>query len=161
MNKECHRLADALAAAIGGESWYGVSLVATLGDVTAAEAYAHPIADAHSIWELVLHVTAWAQLSRGAVRGVPIPAWRTMPKEQDWPIVAKSGEGEWKEAVDAFFAAHSRLVEAIRASSDDRLEERVPGRAYNFYRLFQSMIQHAAYHGGQIVLLRKAGGKTA
>jgi hypothetical protein len=31
----------------------------------------------------------------------------------------------------------------------------VPGRTYNFYHLFQGMIQHAVYHGGQIALLKK------
>jgi uncharacterized damage-inducible protein DinB len=31
----------------------------------------------------------------------------------------------------------------------------VPGRAYNFYHLFQSMMQHAVYHSGQISLLKK------
>ncbi len=32
-----------------------------------------------------------------------------------------------------------------------------PGRTYNFYRLFQSMTQHAVYHSGQIALLKKSG----
>ena len=31
----------------------------------------------------------------------------------------------------------------------------VPGRTYNFYRLFQSATQHAVYHSGQIALLKK------
>ena len=39
--------------------------------------------------------------------------------------------------------------------SDERLEDIVPGRTYNFYRLFQSMTQHAVYHSGQIALLKK------
>ena len=130
-----------------------------LGTVTAPEAIAHPVANAHSIWELVLHVEAWVQFSLAAVRGVPIPAWRAMSKEQDWPAVAKTGEDEWTKAVDSFFAAHSKLVDALRTLNDDRLDEIVPGRTYNFYQLFHGMIQHAVYHGGQIALLRKAFSK--
>jgi uncharacterized damage-inducible protein DinB len=161
MKTECNRIADALASAITGDAWYGESLGKILSNVTAAEAIAHPIVNAHSIWELVLHVEAWVQLSLAAVRGVPIPAWRTMPKQQDWPAVARTDEDEWREAVNSFFSAHSKLVETVKTLNDDRLDETVPGRAYNFYQLFHGMIQHAVYHGGQIALLRKAIGKTA
>jgi DinB superfamily len=156
MTTECNRIADALASALSGDAWYGDSLRTILGDVTADHATAHPIPGAHSIWEVVLHVEAWVQFSLAAVRGVPIPAWPGMPKEQDWPPVAKTGEHEWREAVASFVSAHSKLVDVLKALNDDRLEETVPGRAYNFYHLFHGMIQHAAYHGGQIALLRKA-----
>jgi uncharacterized damage-inducible protein DinB len=161
MKRECNRIADALASAISGEAWYGDSLGKILSQVTAAEAIAHPIVDAHSIWELVLHLETWVQFSLGAVRGVPIPAWATMPKEQDWPAVARTSEEDWREAIDSLVSTHSKLVESIESLNDELLDETVPGRAYNFYRLFHAMIQHAVYHGGQIVLLKKALGKTA
>jgi hypothetical protein len=79
-----------------------------------------------------------------------------MPKEQDWPLVGNTSEQDWQRAVSSFFSTHLQLVEAIKAFSDDRLESTVPGRGYNFYHLFQGMIQHAVYHGGQIALLKKA-----
>jgi hypothetical protein len=153
--RECSRIADALASAISGDAWYGDPFTTILGNVTAGEAMAHPIANAHSIWELVLHVEAWVQFSLGAVRGVPIPAWRTMAKEQDWPAIASTGNDDWKKAVEGFLSAHSKLVDAIKTLNDERLDEIVPGRAYNFYHLFHGMIQHAVYHGGQIAMLRK------
>jgi hypothetical protein len=46
-------------------------------------------------------------------------------------------------------------VKALKTLSDERLEAIVPGRSYNFYHLFQGMIQHAVYHGGQVALLKK------
>jgi uncharacterized damage-inducible protein DinB len=161
MNSECNRIADALASAISGEAWYGDSLREILDKVSAKQAQARPLANAHSIWELVVHVTAWVVLTEGAVQGKPIPAWSTMPKEMDWPPVADTSEQAWKQAVQSFFASHLRLVEAIKTLSDDRLEATVPGRTYNFYHLFQGMIQHAVYHGGQIALLKKATSNVA
>jgi hypothetical protein len=44
----------------------------------------------------------------------------------------------------------------IQSFGDERLEATVPGRSYNFYRLFQSVTQHAVYHAGQIAILKKA-----
>ena len=155
MHTECNRIAYALESATNGDAWYGDSLRKILDKVTAKEAKARPIANAHTIGELVVHVEVWVKFCLGAVEGTPIPPWSTMPKEQDWPTVKDSSEQAWKHAVNSFFSTHLKLVEAIKMFSDDHLETRVPGRTYNFYHLFQGMIQHAVYHGGQIVLLKK------
>ncbi|HZE82316.1 MAG TPA: DinB family protein [Candidatus Polarisedimenticolia bacterium] len=155
MNAECNRVAHQLASTINGEAWYGESLREILAGVTGEQAQAHPIPNAHSIWELVLHVEAWCQFAIGAVHGTPIPPWPTMPKELDWPPVTGTGEQAWKDAVQSFFTSSLKFVGAIQGFSDERLEDAVPGRTYNFYRLFQSMTQHAVYHSGQIALLKK------
>jgi uncharacterized damage-inducible protein DinB len=155
MNTECNRIANALASAISGDAWYGDSLRKTLDKVTVKEAQARPIDNAHTIWELVVHVEAWVKFCLGAVQGTPIPAWSTMPKEQDWPTVGDTSDKAWQQAVSSFFSTHLKLMEAIKTLDDDRLETTVPGRTYNFYHLFQGMIQHAVYHGGQIALLKK------
>jgi hypothetical protein len=127
--------------------------------VSAKQAATHPIPGAHSIWELISHLTAWVEIALGALDGVPIPPWPGMPVELDWPPVIDTSNPAWKHAVDSFFAKHFRLVERIKAFTDERLESVVPGRSYDFYRLFQSTVQHAVYHAGQIALLKKASAK--
>ena len=155
MNTECNRIAYQLASTINGEAWYGDSLREILDRVTAQQAQARPIANAHTIWELVYHVEAWVKFALGAVKGVAIPAWPAMPVEMDFPPVKETSDAAWKQAVESFFANHLKLVAAIKSFGDERLEETVPGRTYNFYRLFQGVTQHAVYHGGQIALLKK------
>jgi DinB family protein len=144
MSTECDRIAYQLASTINGEAWYGDTLRQILDGVTAKQAYAHPVPNAHSIWELLGHVESWVKFALGAVDGVPIPPWPAITRE---PV--------WKQVVDSFFSHHLKLVETIKAFSDERLEATVPGRTYNFYRLFQSTTQHAVYHAGQIALLKK------
>ena len=41
--------------------------------------------------------------------------------------------------------------------TEKRLSERVPGKDYDFRYMLAGAVQHAAYHGGQIALLKKAG----
>lgn len=155
MNTECNRIACQLASTSNGEAWYGDSLRAILTEVTVKQAQAYPIANAHSIWELVYHVEAWVRFAIGAIDGTPIPPWPAMPVELDWPPVTQISERAWKQAVDSFFSQHMKLVEKIKGFTDEGLEATVPGRTYNFYRLFQSTTQHAVYHSGQIALLKK------
>lgn len=155
MNIECRRIADQLSSVIDGEAWYGDSVREILNGVTASQAEAHPIANAHSIWELVVHVEAWVKFALGAIQGTPIPAWPAMPKELDWPLVKQTGEAAWRQAVESFFANHRKLVDAIKSFDDDRLKSVVPGRSYDFYHLFQGATQHVIYHAGQVSLLKK------
>jgi uncharacterized damage-inducible protein DinB len=155
MSAECDRIANQLVSTINGEAWYGPSLREILKDVSATQAHAHPIANGHSIRELIHHVDAWAKFALDALDGVPIPAWPGMSVELDWPPVTDTSDLAWKRAVDSFFSRHLKLVERIKDFTDERLEAAVPGRTYNFYYLFQSSTQHAVYHGGQIALLKK------
>lgn len=155
MSIESTRIAYQLASTISGEAWYGDSLRQILKDVNAKQAQAHPIPNAHSIWELLCHVESWVKFALGAADGVPIPPWPAMPMELDWPAVADTSETGWRQTVESFFVHHLKLVETIKAFADERLEATVPGRLYNFYRLFQGTTQHAIYHAGQIALLKK------
>ena len=118
MNTECNRIAYQLASTINGEAWYGDSLREILNGVTAEQAKTHPIANAHSIWELVLHIEAWCKLAVGAVQGTPIPPWPAMPKELDWPPVTATGEQAWKDALQSFLTSSQKFVEVIKAFSD-------------------------------------------
>ena len=155
MNTECNRMADQLASNIEGEAWYGGSLRQILDKVSAKQALAHPISNAHSIWEIVHHLDAWVKFALGATHGTPIPPWPGMRQEQDWPPVTASSEDSWQQAVASLFSNYRNLIRQIKASNDERLEATVPGRTYNVYHLFQSMMQHAVYHSGQIALLKK------
>ena len=116
---QSHRLST--CSTINGEAWYGDSAREILNGVTAEQAQAHPIANAHSIWELVLHVEAWCKfcLRRGAGNADPSLA----NNAERIGLAAGEGTSEqaWKEAV-VIFRKHLKLVEAIKRFSDDRLE---------------------------------------
>jgi hypothetical protein len=156
MNTECKRSALELASTINGEAWYGDSLREILEGVTAEQAWAHPVPNAHSIWEIVVHLDAWIRLFSGAMQGIPLPPWPGMSQEQDWPPVNAEHDEGWRESLRLLFEHHLEFAEKMKRFGDERLEWAVPGRTYNFSRLFRSASLHAVYHGGQIALLKKA-----
>jgi hypothetical protein len=137
-NIDCKRIARQLACTVAGEAWYGDSLQEILKDVTAAQAQAqaHPLPGAHSIWEVLFHVESWLELTLGALDGIPVPPWPGMPAEMDWPAVVDTSAPGWKLAIDSFFFHHLKLVERIEGFTDERLREAVPGRNYDFDQLF-------------------------
>jgi len=154
---ETARIADQLRRAFRGEAWHGDSLFEILNGITAAQASAHPIKHAHSIWELVLHIAAWDGAVRRRIAGESV----SLSNEQNFPPVMDTSEGAWKRALEHARKTHDELVEAVAAFPDERLGEKVPGKTqepdwYNFYYMLHGVVQHELYHAGQIALLKKA-----
>jgi hypothetical protein len=52
-------IVDDLNRGYDGDAWHGPPLRKVLDGVTADVASAHPITDSHSIWEIVVHLSAW------------------------------------------------------------------------------------------------------
>jgi uncharacterized damage-inducible protein DinB len=151
---EAARIADQLRRAFDGEAWHGDSLFELLKGVSAKQAAARPIGNAHSIWELVLHIAAWdgALLRRLAGDAVePSDA-------ENFPRVTDESEAAWRKALAEVRRVHEELIDAVAKLPDSRLDEMVPGKKgahYTFYYMLHGVVQHELYHAGQIALLKK------
>jgi uncharacterized damage-inducible protein DinB len=146
------RIADQLSRAFDGDAWHGPALLELLADIDAATAAARPLADAHSIWELVLHVAAW-----DAAALVRLSGEKCQPKGAvNFPSVANPTPAAWRKAVAEITRTHQALVKTVAALSESRLRDRVPGKRYDFYHMLHGMAQHELYHAGQIAILKKA-----
>jgi uncharacterized damage-inducible protein DinB len=152
---ETARLADQIRRAFEGDAWHGDAVLELLANVDAKTAAAHPINNAHSIWELALHIAAWDDATRKRAGGEAVE----LNDEQNFPPVTDVSEAAWRKAIDYAKSTHDKLVHAVAAFPDARLHEQVPGKAetyYNFFYLFSGIVQHELYHAGQIALLKKA-----
>jgi uncharacterized damage-inducible protein DinB len=148
-------IADQLKAAFDGEAWHGPALMEILDGVDATTAAAHPIPGAHSIWELVLHLSTWERVIVRRIHGEAL-----MPSdEENFPPVRQATESQWHEAVQKLRTAHADLIRQVSAMKESRLTDGVPGKDYDLRFMLTGAVQHAAYHGGQIALLKKASEK--
>lgn len=157
--QETHRLADMLERVLDGDPWHGSNVLAVLGDLDAAAANVRPWPGAHTIWELVLHMTGWAEEVRARLGGAPADE----PRGGDWPHVTDDAPEAWSAAVARLADAHRALAAAIRAAGDAVLDTPVvdlrdpaSGTGLSQYLTLHGLVHHTAYHAGQIALVRKA-----
>lgn len=146
------RIVDDLQRALDGEPWHGPSILDIIRDVPAGAAAAHPVAGAHSIWELVHHVTAWVRAVHERVNGRVCE----LDGETDWPPVRATDDAAWAAAIDDLRRAQSELVATLRARRDSELAATTPGRDYDLEHMLRGLAQHHTYHAGQMALLRNA-----
>jgi len=147
-----HRIADQLRRSFDGDAWHGDSVLEILQGVDAKTAAAHPIAGAHSIWELVLHVAAWdGAVLRRLHSNVPVE----LNDAENFPAVTDASEAAWQRAVTHTKQVHEELVAAVSAFPESRLTQTIPGKDYDFTNMLLGVVQHELYHAGQIALLQK------
>src|SRR5215467_3436028 len=93
-HSEASGIADQLRRAFYGSAWHGPSVLELLKGVNAEMAAARPMADVHSIWELVLHIEAWdgAGLKRLAGETARLKG------KQNFPLVPQPTDAAWREA---------------------------------------------------------------
>ena len=155
---EIDRIVDQLEREQSGDAWHGSSLRSILKGVSAEQAAARPLKGGHSIWELVLHITAWRNETRRRLSGAP----GGTPSEGDWPKVPVVSTAAWRDAVKRLERAHEELIAAIRQMPEEQLfkptndpRNRSTGEGVSYYVLLHGLAQHDAYHAGQIALLKK------
>ncbi|HEX4228732.1 MAG TPA: DinB family protein [Bryobacteraceae bacterium] len=146
---ETARIANELRLLHDGTSWLGPSLKELLSGVDETRARLRPLRDSHTIWELVLHMAAWLRIAR---ERLSVTSVRDASEAENWPPM----EGSWEDAKALLDAETTALEQAILQFPEERLDERVPAsQPQTFYVLLHGVIQHSAYHGGQIAILKK------
>ena len=153
MIAEVNRLEEQLRRALEGEAWHGPSVLEALAGLSAAQASSHPIAGAHSIWELVLHLRSDYDLVLRRLTGDGHP----LTAAEDWPACPASTEENWQRTVQELKLANTTLRQAVRSFPAERLDDPlVPEAPYTAYTQFIGVTQHNLYHAGQIALLKRA-----
>jgi uncharacterized damage-inducible protein DinB len=152
MANEITRLEEQLRRSFEGEAWHGPSVLDALRDVTPEMACAHPVAAAHSIWELVLHLGGAYRLVLRRLEGKDAP----LTAVEDWPPVPVPTDTDWQDAVHTLRELNRQLRSAVLRFRLEELDEPlVASSPYSAYVQFIGVTQHDLYHAGQIAILKK------
>lgn len=158
MTTEVQRLAALMQQAYDGEpgsevAWHGPSISALTADLTARQALrrAHP--DAHSIWELVLHMAFWDEVCVRRLKGARLSVTTGSPG--DWPALPGTTNQDWKRTLERARRARASLVRTVRRLRDADLERTVPEWGWTFHTMIHGTLHHDLYHAGQIAMIAK------
>lgn len=155
---EPERIADQLRRVLDGDPWYGPSTLGVISGLTARQAAHRPVARAHTIWEIALHLASW---NREVLRRLQTGAARD-PADGDWPRPPEATEENWRWTVEALEASYRALIGAVERFPAERLDDvvreerdRPPGPGESYYVLLHGVVQHCVAHTAQLALLKK------
>ena len=154
MNTQLENIVNNLSETYNGMPWHGNSLKELLRDVDTTTAFYRPFEKKHNIAELVAHILIWRQyaleiLNENYNFNIDIGSMA------DFPEVVES-EKIWRELLIQLDENQMVLLEKLAQFSPLKLEEEIPKKPFTFRYLFEGIVYHDVYHGGQIGLIKAA-----
>ena len=158
MNR-ANKLAEELHRSVFGDPWHGGSVKEILTGINVEQAFQKPIPSAHNIIELTLHLDAWTEEVLSRFNGNV----SAEPSIGEWPTPKDKTEEYWQAVKQKLFADTNKLIAVIKKFPEDRFDEIIGGErnaqlgtGLSFEGLIIGLVQHNAYHSGQIALLKKS-----
>jgi hypothetical protein len=143
-----------LAEGYGPGAWYGSDLKASVADVTAVTAFKRPAKGRHNIAEVALHHAFWSEQIAAKLTGDKAAAF---PLDgEDWFEINDESRLSWKDVLAALERSQHRLSQAVTEVAGGARTSPL-GEAERF-DIVIGITGHAAYHAGQIQLIKKLVG---
>jgi hypothetical protein len=134
---EIQRMTDQLDRACKGGAWHGPAVFELLQDVTAEQASARPVADAHTIWEIALHIGAWLRAGRMRLDGQRAQ----FSDVEDWPPVTETTMQAWTAVTEQLKHEYEQLRAAIQAVDESQLDQPILEGMSSVYVTLHGVIQ--------------------
>lgn len=135
----------------GPGAWYGSDLRAAIVEVTPASAFVRPAKGRHNIAEVALHHAYWVGQIESKLTGAGASAFPLVG--EDWFELDDESTLSWTAIVTLVDAAQQRLGRAVgEMASGARVS---PLSEAERFDLVLGITGHAAYHAGQIQLIKK------
>jgi uncharacterized damage-inducible protein DinB len=156
-NTEINRLIREMKSIYSGSPWHGDCIKKILTNIAFETAFNRPVANAHSIAELLSHIIAWRELHNKRLHGNDLFSVKQQ-ESFDWRKTDPIPEKAWPKLLHALDMNQQQMITALEQADDHLLDQKVVKRNYTFRKLIRGIIQHDIYHTGQIALLKKSQG---
>jgi uncharacterized damage-inducible protein DinB len=149
---ELTRILNHYDGVLNGDPWHGDPIWKILETIPARTAAARPLQGAHTIWELVNHMTFWEGVVTKRLAGLRAG----LVEELNFPLTPSPTEENWKKTLDEFRASNRAFREALAKLDSAKLEQLTAAAKRTYYDEAHGIIEHHVYHLGQIAMLKKA-----
>jgi uncharacterized damage-inducible protein DinB len=149
--KETHRIASLFEKLYDGDPWIDINIFYVLQRISAKQANKRVLPNCNTIWELTNHIICWRQNVLLRVQGKVL----TTPDHNYFEPIKNSSPNAWDETLLKLEQSQEQWLAFLDACKQNSLERQYPVNEMTYYEHIQGILQHDAYHLGQIVLLAK------
>jgi len=149
--KETKRIIKLFEDLYEGSPWIDVTIMGTLENITAEQAAKRVLAKHNSIWEIVNHLVMWRLTVLQRMQGTVV----VFPDNNYFEPVKDTSESAWKTTLEKFNDSQQKWIDFLKTFSENDFEKLVQNKTMTYYEHIHGIIQHDAYHLGQITLLAK------
>jgi uncharacterized damage-inducible protein DinB len=149
--KETTRIAALFDDLYNGEPWIDMTLKGVLRKITAKQAARRISPEYNSVWEIVNHIIKWRIHVLERLNGEPF----TVGSDNYFEKITDKSDKAWKNTLKQLEDSQKKWAEFLRKLKDSGLDKINPRSGKTYYWHIHAIIQHDAYHLGQMVMLAK------
>ena len=149
--KETKRITSLFEKLYEGSPWIDVNLSGALLEITAKQASTRVFDKYNSIWEIVNHLISWRLNVLKRVQGKFIKT----PDNNYFENVIDNSDAAWKKTLQKLDGSQKQWLQFLDSFKSDNFSKIYPNNQMNYYEHIHGILQHDAYHLGQITLLIK------
>jgi|SRR5690606_17256936 len=151
--EESERIVSLFEKLYNGEPWIDVPIQGTLFRITARQANQRPLPNCNTIWEIVNHLIDWKAAVQQRLSGQIIES----PANNFISPITDPSEEAWTITLKRFDTVQSEWIEFLEKLNPSSYESVYPPNQMTYYEHILGVLQHEAYHLGQIVIFAKQG----
>jgi uncharacterized damage-inducible protein DinB len=150
---EKERIISLFEKLYNGEPWIDVPIQGTLSRISARQANHRPLANCNTIWEIVNHLIDWKATVQKRLSGHNIES----PANNFISPILDPSEEAWVDTLQRFDTVQRDWIEFLIKSDPSSYDSIYPANQMTYYEHILGVLQHDAYHLGQIVIFAKQG----
>ena len=150
--KETKRTLKLFADLYSADPWIGVNIHNTLQQISSAQAAKKIQPQWNSIWQITNHIISWRENVLKRIQGEVI----TTPTDNYMVSVYDTSEIAWQHTMERMEISQTKWLAFLEDCDKACFKEKYQANDMSYYEHIHGILQHDAYHLGQIVLLSKA-----
>ncbi|MCF3111236.1 DinB family protein [Niabella sp. CC-SYL272] len=148
--KKTDQIAQHLTDVHLGNNWTSVAIADAIRDIDWKEGFATVPFSPNTIASILNHIAYWNGIVAERGRGVkPVIA------AHNGFEVPEATPEHWEALKEELFRSATELAAVIRGFDEEKLDAPVLPEHSSAYKNFQGQVEHAHYHLGQIVMIKK------
>lgn len=145
-------LATHLKEVYEGNNWTDVNIADTIKEITWQEAQQSTPGSSNTIASLLHHLCYWNGIIMQRLKG----SNPSVPDANGFNIGKFKNEEEWNVLKQRTHESFLQLAELIKSFPEEKLGETYASGKSSYYKNFAGITEHAHYHLGQIVIIKKS-----
>jgi len=149
--KETIRIISLFEKLYEGSPWIDVNINHTLTNISAKQASTRIFAKSNTIWEIVNHLISWRLNVLKRIQGEIIKT----PENNYFEPVNDNSDAAWIKTLKEFKDSQQKWINCLVDFRSGDFSKVYPNNQMTYYEHIHGILQHDAYHLGQITLLAK------
>jgi uncharacterized damage-inducible protein DinB len=144
-------IAEHIKQVYEGDNWTSISIAETVNDVSWQQAQQHTAASPNTIASILHHLYYWNGILMQRLEGNN----PSIPEANGFDAGELNDETDWNELKEITHQSFIQLADAVKNFPEEKLKVTYAEGKSSFYKNMQGVVEHAHYHLGQIVIIKK------